>query len=71
MLIDDVIRLCMPQLFQSLPYGVFETYTVKITRDSEMEIESELGEGIMEKVAKRRKNLPIILNCLWWRWQVR
>ena len=63
MMIDDVIRLCMPQLFQSLPYDVFETYTVKITRDSEMEIESELGEGIMEKVAKgiksRRFGLPL------------
>jgi len=63
MMLDDVIRLCMPQIFQSLGYDSFETYTVKITRDSEMEIESELGEGIMEKVTKgiksRRFGLPL------------
>ena len=55
-LLDDVIRLCMPQLFQSLLYDRFESYAVKITRDSEMEIVSELGEGIMEKVRKGIKS---------------
>lgn len=54
--LDDVIRLCMPRLFKSLDYDQFEAYTVKITRDSEMEIESELGEGIVEKVSKGVKS---------------
>ncbi|NLO71603.1 MAG: RNA degradosome polyphosphate kinase [Porphyromonadaceae bacterium] len=54
--LDDVIRLCMPQLFRSLDYDTFEAYTVKITRDSEMEIEAELGEGIVDKVSKGIKS---------------
>ena len=54
--LDDVIRLCMPQLFKSLPYDTFEVYTIKITRDSEMEIEAELGEGIVDKVSKGIKS---------------
>ena len=54
--IDDVIRLCLPQLFKSLPYDTFEVYTTKITRDSEMEIEVELGEGIVDKVNKGIKS---------------
>lgn len=51
-LLDDVIRLSVPLLFKSLKYDTFEVYTVKITRDSEMEIEEELGEGIVDKVSK-------------------
>lgn len=51
-LLDDVIRLTIPSLFRSLKYDTFEVYTVKITRDSEMEIEEELGEGIVDKVSK-------------------
>ncbi|MFV0390498.1 MAG: RNA degradosome polyphosphate kinase [Paludibacteraceae bacterium] len=54
--IDDVIRLCMPQLFKSLDYDHFESYTLKITRDSEMEIEAELGDGIVDKVSKGVKS---------------
>ncbi len=54
--LDDVIRLSMPRLFSSLSYDVFETYTFKITRDSEMEIQTELGEGIMHKVSKGIKS---------------
>ena len=54
--LDDVIRLCMPQLFKSLLYDTFEVYTIKITRDSEMEIEAELGEGIVDKVSKGIKS---------------
>lgn len=63
--LDDVIRLCLPQLFKSLSYDTFEVYTTKITRDSEMEIEAELGEGIMDKVSKgiksRRYGSPLRL----------
>ncbi len=54
--LDDVIRMCMPQLFSSLNYDQFEAYTLKITRDSEMEIEVELGEGIVDKVSKGIKS---------------
>ncbi len=54
--LDDVIRQCMPLLFSSLDYDEFEAYTVKITRDSEMEIEAELGQGIVDKVSKGIKS---------------
>ncbi|MGC3978550.1 MAG: RNA degradosome polyphosphate kinase [Paludibacteraceae bacterium] len=55
-LLDDVIRLSLPLLFKCLPYDMFEAYTFKITRDSEMEIVSEMGEGIVEKVSKGVKS---------------
>jgi len=63
MFLDDVIRLCIPQLFSSLDYDIFETYSFKITRDQEMEIQAELGEGIMDKMNKgiksRRHGSPL------------
>lgn len=55
-LLDDVIRVSLPQLFKSLSYDKFEAYSMKITRDSEMEIASEMGEGIVEKVSKGIKS---------------
>ncbi len=54
--LDDVIRISLPRLFKSLPYDNYETYTLKITRDSEMELETEMGEGIVEKVSKGIKS---------------
>ncbi len=64
-LLDDVIRLCIPMLFKSLNYDTFETYTIKITRDSEMEIKDELDDGIVERVSKgiksRKYGLPLRL----------
>lgn len=54
--LDDIIRLSLPQLFKSLPYDEFDAYTFKISRDSEMEIKSEMGEGIVEKVSKGVKS---------------
>jgi polyphosphate kinase len=62
-LLDDVIRLCLPSVFKSLSYDTFEAYTFKITRDAEMDNESELGDGLMDKVAKgvksRRLGSPV------------
>jgi polyphosphate kinase len=65
-LLDDVIRLCLPHIFRSLSYTTFEAYTFKITRDAEMENEeSELGESLLEKVTKgvrsRRLGSPVRL----------
>ncbi len=55
-LLDDVIRLCLSEIFKSLPYDMHEAYTVKITRDAEMDIESEFGESLVDKVSKGIKS---------------
>lgn len=55
-LLDDVMRLCLPSIFSSLPYDRFDAYTFKITRDAEMDSESELGESLIDKVAKGVKS---------------
>lgn len=55
-LLDDVIRFCLPKIFKSLSYNSFEAYTFKITRDAEMEYEYDFGESLLDKVIKGLKN---------------
>lgn len=55
-MLDDVVRLCLPQIFQSLNYDTFDAYTIKITRDAEMENEYDFGESLVHKVSKGVKN---------------
>ncbi len=54
-LLDDVIRFCLPKIFKSLDYDGFEAYTFKITRDAEMEYEYDFGDSLLEKVIKGLK----------------
>jgi polyphosphate kinase len=58
MFIDDVIRMNLKMLFSTFDYDVFEAYTIKITRDAELDMELDLSENLyekMKKVLKQRK----------------
>ena len=55
-LLDDVIRYCLKQVFSILPYDTFEAYTIKITRDAELDVDNDIAESLLEKIAKGLKN---------------
>ncbi len=55
-LLDDVIRLCLSKVFRILPYDRFEAYTVKITRDAELDVDNDISESLLEKISKGVKN---------------
>lgn len=55
-LLDDVIRLCLPETFAIFDYSHFEAYTIKLTRDAELDLEDDISSGIMEKLAVSLKN---------------
>lgn len=55
-LLDDVIRFCLGQVFSILPYDTFEAYTIKITRDAELDVDNDIAESLLEKIAKGLKN---------------
>jgi polyphosphate kinase len=63
LLLDDVIRISLHLLFSNLPYDEFEAYTVKITRDAELDIDSDVSLNIMEQMRKslkqRKKGDPV------------
>ena len=63
MYLDDVIRCCLPLIFQGQPYTDYEAYSFKFTRDAEMEIDNDLRNGMLQKISKgvksRRKGEPL------------
>ncbi len=63
MFLDDVIRYCLPLIFVGMKYTDYEAYTFKFTKDAEMEIDSDLRNGVLQKISKgvksRKKGEPI------------
>jgi len=55
-LLDDVIRLCLDEVFSIFPYDHFEAYTIKITRDAEIDVDNDISESLLEKISKGVKN---------------
>ena len=56
MYLDDVIRCCLPLVFEGLGYDKFEAYAFKFTRDAEMEIDNDLRTGTLQKISKGVKS---------------
>jgi polyphosphate kinase len=63
MFLEDVIRFCLPRIFAQLNHDKYEAYTIKLTRDAEMEFDSTAYQSLLEKVSKgvksRKSGLPI------------
>jgi len=62
-LLDDVIRLELQKIFSFLPYDSFSAYTIKLTRDAELDIDDDLTQSYIKKVTKslkmRKGGLPV------------
>jgi len=62
-MLDDVIRFNSDELFEVHGYKVLESYNIKITRDAEPEMDSEVGKSVLQKISKmikdRKKGLPV------------
>lgn len=63
MYLDDVIRCALPFMFPGTKYNHFEAWSFKFTKDAEMEIESDIRGGMLQKIAKgvksRKNGLPV------------
>lgn len=63
MFLDDVVRYCLPLIFVGMKYTDYEAYTFKFTKDAEMEMDSDLRTGVLQKISKgvksRKKGEPI------------
>lgn len=58
MILDDVIRHCLDDLFFNFDYDSIDAYTIKLTRDAELDIEQDVTKSLVKKVSesiKRRK----------------
>lgn len=65
MFLEDVMRFCLPRIFKQLNHDKYEAYTIKFTRDAEMEFDNMVYQSVLEKVTKglksRKYGLPIRL----------
>ena len=55
-LLDDVIQLCLEEIFRGfVKYDSLEAYSFKMTRDSEYSINDEIDESYMDKMSESMK----------------
>ncbi len=55
-LLEDVIRFCLPFIFSFFGYDVFSSHIIKVTRDAEIDIDNDVATSLMEKIEKGIKN---------------
>ncbi len=55
MLLDDIIRFYLGQIFSMLDFNQFFAYTVKITRDAELDIEQDMSKSFVDRIEESLK----------------
>jgi polyphosphate kinase len=56
--LDDVIRTCLDEIFTVIGYSHFEAYTIKFTRNAELDLDTDISKSfleIMSEGVKQRK----------------
>jgi polyphosphate kinase len=65
MFIDDVIRCNLDVVFSSFEYNVFEAYTIKLTRDAEIDLDNDISSNLMDSLQRslnqRKRGQPVRL----------
>ncbi|MEI7982436.1 MAG: polyphosphate kinase 1, partial [Bacteroidota bacterium] len=63
MLLDDVIRYCLSEIFSIFGYDSFSAYTVKLTRDAEIDIDNDVSKSFLEvmkeSLKQRKRGIPV------------
>jgi len=62
-MVDDVLRLCLDDIFSIFDYKEISAHMIKITRDAELDLESDLSKSFMEKISdsvkERQEGEPV------------
>ena len=63
MMLDDVIRLNLQHIFSTFGYEHAEAYTIKLTRDAELDMDNDVSQSFIDKLYKsvknRQKGIPV------------
>lgn len=64
-ILDDIIRYCLDDIFSIFEYDKAEAYTIKLTRDAQLDFDNDINASIVEKISKslkkRKKGEPVRL----------
>lgn len=62
-LLEDIIRFCLDDVFALFSYDTFEAWTIKLTRDAELDMDNDLSNSFLEQISKsvdgRKKGQPV------------
>lgn len=58
-LLDDLLRYCMHDIFNIFEYESVSAHMIKITRDGELDFESDLSKSFIEKISDSVKHRQI------------
>ncbi|MDP4289608.1 MAG: polyphosphate kinase 1, partial [Bacteroidota bacterium] len=62
-LLDDVIRYCLTDIFSIFGYDTFSAYTIKFTRDAELELDTDVSKSFLEimsnSLKQRKEGNPV------------
>jgi polyphosphate kinase len=62
-LLEDVIRCNLPEIFYYFGYDQFSAHVFKVTRDAEIDIDNDISTSLIQKIEKglknRRKGKPV------------
>lgn len=53
--LDDIIRFFLARIFSMLDFDSFEAYTIKITRDSELDIDQDVSKSFIDRIEESLK----------------
>lgn len=54
-ILDDLIRHCLNSIFSGFKYDKIRAHMIKITRDAELDIDSDLSRSFIDKISKSVK----------------
>ena len=55
-LLEDVIRFCLPTIFSFFGYDTFSAHIIKVTRDAEIDLDNDVSTSLIQKIEKGLKN---------------
>jgi polyphosphate kinase len=62
-LLEDVVRFCLPHIFSYFGYDKFNAHIIKVTRDAELDIDNDISTSLIHQLEKglkeRRKGKPV------------
>ncbi|WP_338734089.1 polyphosphate kinase 1 [Mangrovimonas cancribranchiae] len=58
-MVDDLLRFCLDDIFNIFDYTEATAHMIKITRDGELDLDSDLSKSFMEKISESVKHRQV------------